>query len=1465
MKKQLLSRKRLTSLFYSLCLMLLCVNLGWGQQVIGSFPYMNGGFEGQTAGTLGTTLSSTVWTRQSQSGASSSIVTTSPRTGINYASVTNVTSASRGLQSPQLTPFVAGSTPLANTPYMVQFWVRNAASVSGFQVGTNVNGTTDTNYSSSSYSLPINTSWTKYTIATTTKNITVASSGIAVIGRSLAGTFDVDDVVIYPGTAEDVIAPEAPTLATIPSAAASQQTISWTPPVTGVDGGGYMVVRSSADPTTVPNAKGVYAVGNFVSGTEQVVYLGTNPSFTDLGLTPSTRYYYRIYTVDKAFNYSATSIAVDGTTTAPNYAAEPTTPASGISFANVTSTGFDINWTAGNGTNSLVVVKAASAANTDPTIGSSYTANAIFGSGIQIGTANYVVYNGTSNTVTITGLSKAITYYVKVYTFNGSAGSENYLLTDLATANQITLPGAISSNGTGGGSWTAAGTWVGGVVPTQYDNVTIAGSDVVNVAAAAKCYNLTIPSGAKVWSNTAASTLQIYGTSLACAGTFGDPITALTIGSALTTEFGGNLNISGSGGIYPFKLRPVTAITNIGITFDANVSVTGTGTTVMFDNVGNDNIYYTVNSPRTLNIAANFNTASSSATQSTSNNTLTINNGATVNVVGVLNTNEFAGKTYTANINGTLAVTGTSTLSGTSGGGGVTFNVNGTYTSTGNLNVTPIEAAVAPVINVGSSGAITVNGTADFSSTSLSGYIGNAPSTTGGTFTLGALGTIKFATALGLEPNAGPIRTTTRNFNTGANYNFVGVAAQVPGIDFPAIVNNLTINNAAGVTLGSGTTVSGILNLTSGLLSTGGVLTLADGATIARITGSLSAAPTFGATVNVTYGGTFTTQTGTTTLSNTSVTLSAANANIAAGMPVSGTGIAAGTTVSTISGTALTLSQNATATGTNNLSFAYNTAQTASYEIPTATTVLNNLTINHPAGVTLASDTAMKGILTVTSGTLTTGGLLTLKSSECCTATVAPVGGAISGIVTAERYIPVGQRAYRFLSSPVTTTTYINANWQAGTHITGADGATNGFDVTTGNGSSMFTYNNTTPAWTALGNTNATVLTAGVPYLTYIRGSRSASLTVPPSLVSIVSDAATLSATGTLKTGDVLVSGLNETAGGFSAVGNPYQAQVDMAAIFSGSNATASNLNTGFYYVVDPSLGTKGAYLAVDVTAAATGHISQYLQPGQACFVKTIAAGAASLTFKEIHKSVAAAQTTIFRIKNTAIASIDLTLSDINANRLDVLKVAFDANQSNAVDDNDASKMTNFDESMASSNSGKLLSIEKRAIPTDTDEIPLNITKYRGTSYSIKAEGSGLTGPSPYLFDQFANKTIEIPQDGSIDYAYTVDAAIPASIAADRFKLIYAKTLKTIDNAVTGFALYPNPSKSNSFSVVIPQTMSKVSLTVSNLLGQKLYSQNDLQSGTTVKVTADNVKTSGVYLVSLTAEGKTSTTKWIVE
>ncbi len=817
--------KSLLRYFLPLIVLLLSVNGLMAQQVIGSFPAMDGGFEaGASSGaitsvTIASGAQSSVWSTSSSSLGT--FLTTSPRTGLKY--VNFIGGSSKRLQSPT---FVA--TLLTAQQYTVQYYYRTTNSTATgpcMQVGASTDGTSTPTYNpatASAYSL-LGTSnvWTKHSYnVTLTAGGAAGKYGIGIIRTTIAPvvTLDIDDVVMYAG-ALDETAPDPVTSPTIPAAAATQQTISWTAPGTGVDGGGYMVVRGLSDPTTAPNVNGIYQVGNTVATGQQVVYIGTSTSFPDLGLTPSTHYYYRIYTVDKAFNYSSFA-AIDGTTTAPNYAAEPTAQVTGLNFSSVSSTGFTINFTpavSGSGTNHLVILKAASDITADPVDGSSYTADPAFATGSAVG-GGKVVYNGTSNSVAVTGLSKAILYYVRIYDFNGSGGSENYLITTPASGNQLASPGEIVSKGTNGAgaSYSTGSAWVGEVAPGRYDNVTIVSPDVFNVGSTQACYNLTIQSGAKLWA-TSQQYFDVYGTSLICNGTLGDPSNTASL---LYLEFGGNLNISGSGSIYPWKLRPITGLTNIGITFDANVSLTMTGTTMIFDNIGNDNIYYTVNSPRTLSIANNFNTCSASATQSTSNNTLTINQGATVNVAGVLYTNELAGKTYTANINGTLAVTGTSTLSGTTGGGVATFNVNGAY-STGSLLVTPSTAAVAPVIKVGSTGTITVNGTADFSNTSLSGFIGNAPSTTGGTFTLGSTGSMSIAAPTGLEPVAGPIRTSTRNFNAAAGYSFVGTAAQASGSDLPSTIGSLTLNNAAGLTLNAATTVTGALTLTNGKLSLG--------------------------------------------------------------------------------------------------------------------------------------------------------------------------------------------------------------------------------------------------------------------------------------------------------------------------------------------------------------------------------------------------------------------------------------------------------------------------------------------------------------------------------------------------------------------------------------------------------------------------------------------------------------------
>ena len=117
---------------------------------------------------------------------------------------------------------------------------------------------------------------------------------------------------------------------------------------------------------------------------------------------------------------------------------EPTTAASTLSFTSVTATGFTINWTNGNGSNRLVLMKSGSAVDADPVDGTSYTANTAFGSGTQIGTGNYVVYNSTGSSVTVTGLTSSTTYHVELFEFNGSGGTENYLTSSSISGNQQT-------------------------------------------------------------------------------------------------------------------------------------------------------------------------------------------------------------------------------------------------------------------------------------------------------------------------------------------------------------------------------------------------------------------------------------------------------------------------------------------------------------------------------------------------------------------------------------------------------------------------------------------------------------------------------------------------------------------------------------------------------------------------------------------------------------------------------------------------------------------------------------------------------------------------------------------------------------------------------------------------------------------------------------------------------------------
>ena len=85
-----------------------------------------------------------------------------------------------------------------------------------------------------------------------------------------------------------------------------------------------------------------------------------------------------------------------------------------------------LNWTSGGGARRLVLAHALTPISANPASGSGYTASANFISGSQIGSGNYVVYDGTGSSVALTGLSPTTTFYFQVYEYNGSAGTQNY-------------------------------------------------------------------------------------------------------------------------------------------------------------------------------------------------------------------------------------------------------------------------------------------------------------------------------------------------------------------------------------------------------------------------------------------------------------------------------------------------------------------------------------------------------------------------------------------------------------------------------------------------------------------------------------------------------------------------------------------------------------------------------------------------------------------------------------------------------------------------------------------------------------------------------------------------------------------------------------------------------------------------------------------------------------------------------
>jgi len=445
----------------------------------------------------------------------------------------------------------------------------------------------------------------------------------------------------------------------------------------------------------------------------------------------------------------------------------------------------------------------------------------------------------------------------------------------------------------------------------------------------------------------------------------------------------------------------------------------------------------------TINGTFTFSTPSTSnSLRLATNSSLTLNIGGNfvISGGGVLRLSDGSANPI-INVTGNLAISNGSTLdfgagtspaasgtgivnlkgSGFSVSGSSDLEVSGYYNPNGTINFLNASPTITSSSNAGLS-SIDFNINSASTATLLSGLILDSYSSfiisSGGTLIMGAYAitdddqscsiiasagsTIQLGSAAGITknsynhgaytPNTGNVilNTGNYNFNSGANYIYNGSGSQTTGNALPtALTDSLTINNNSGVTLSQATIINspGKLLLKTGTFTNSSTLTLGNGSTLVRDNGSLSAAPVFNATVNVSY----------------------------------------------------------TNLGANVLT------QTTGNELPGSATALGNLTINKTGAViTLGASATINGILYLTDGLLTTSSTNLLKISSTGSVIMANtaynsssyVNGPVQRTGTGSFTFPIGKSGTGYVPigvNPATSQTFTAEYFRASALSVGSE------------------------------------------------------------------------------------------------------------------------------------------------------------------------------------------------------------------------------------------------------------------------------------------------------------------------------------------------------------------------------------------------------------------------------------------
>lgn len=472
----------------------------------------------------------------------------------------------------------------------------------------------------------------------------------------------------------------------------------------------------------------------------------------------------------------------------------------------------------------------------------------------------------------------------------------------------------------------------------------------------------------------------------------------------------------------------------------------------------------------------------------------------------------------------------------------------------------------------------------------------------------------------------------------------------------------------------------------------------------------------------------------------------------------------------------------------------------------------------------------MRGTITLASGNLIANGPLVLKSTASATARIGNSAGNISGLVTAERFVPTN--GWHLTGTAVGGQTI--ADWND-------DLATQGPmpGVETFNGafysSSIFefdqTYNDPIPFFDFnIYKPNGWK----VPTTSDLFANKGYRLFAPAGT--------TLDNTGTYSTGPkTLTTSLigSQQYVGYNLFVNPHLSAVNRSGMTFGGGVQNTII------VWDQSSNTY-RYEGTAMSGSIAGGPSP-IASGQGFFVYTTTNGA-TVTIPESAKALT--NGTFFRT-NTTQNALEIQLKN-SAGQSDVSLLQFHNDAAAGYDTKyDAYKMMNPEMSLYSilADGGKLAN---QALPFEGEQmtLPLGFKAPEG-SYTLNFSGLDILNEASvvYLKDNETGAIVDLNQNA--EYAFVL---AQAGQNENRFELIFTNTVTSVNTLknTASIAIYPNPVSSEKFTVATANMIGKVTIEVLDVLGRKVDSRvfETLKASTEIQINKPTV--TGQYSVKVT-------------